>query len=228
MLMGYPQVDRDLREYLESLGFDPSVSPIQAVPSTASRSDWATLKTTSLSCTECGLSKSRSHVVFGEGDLEAKIVFIGEGPSLDDEKAGKPFAGRSGELLTKMIEAMGLSREKVFITNIVKCRTLEDRNPESDEISTCRNILRKQLALLNPEIIVALGTIACQSLLQREEEIFKLRGEFKISTEFKRKDGSDIHIMPTFHPAFLLKNPNLKKAAWEDIQKVMLKSGLKS
>jgi len=164
-------------------------------------------------CTECPLHKTRSNVVFGEGNTNARLMFIGEGPGAEEDRQGRPFVGRAGQLLTKMINAMGLEREEVFIANIVKCRPPQNRNPFKDEISTCIGYLYKQIEIIKPEVIISLGGVAAQTLLNTEKGISRLRGKF---TEFK-----GIKIMPTFHPAYLLRNPKMKKPAWEDLQEVM-------
>lgn len=164
-------------------------------------------------CTECQLHKTRSNVVFGEGNTEARLMFIGEGPGAEEDRQGRPFVGRAGQLLTKMINAMGLERDDVFIANIVKCRPPQNRNPFKDEISTCIGYLYKQIEIIKPEVIISLGGVAAQTLLNTEKGISRLRGKF---TELK-----GIKVMPTFHPAYLLRNPKMKRPAWEDLQEVM-------
>lgn len=170
-------------------------------------------------CTECQLHKTRSNVVFGEGNTDARLMFIGEGPGAEEDRQGRPFVGRAGQLLTKMINAMGLEREDVFITNIVKCRPPQNRNPFKDEISTCIGYLHKQIEIIKPEVIISLGGVAAQTLLNTEKGISRLRGKF---TEL-----NGIKLMPTFHPAYLLRNPKMKRPAWEDLQEVMKILGLK-
>ena len=145
-------------------------------------------------------------------------MFIGEGPSDEDDTTGEPFAGHSGQLLTKMIEAMGLTRDRVFITNVVKCRPPGNRNPEPGEISACHRILEAQIDLVAPQVIVCLGTVAAQTILGNQETIGKLRARFH---ELRRSNGAVIRVMPTYHPAFLLRNPDMKKPVWEDLRMVM-------
>ena len=145
-------------------------------------------------------------------------MFVGEGPGADEDAQGEPFVGRAGQLLTKMIEAMGLKRSDVYIANIVKSRPPGNRNPEPAEIATCLPFLKKQIEIIQPKVIVCLGKIAAQTLLQTEIPITKLRGQFQ--------DYGGIQVMPTYHPAFLLRNPPMKKFVWEDLKKVMSLLGL--
>jgi uracil-DNA glycosylase family 4 len=164
-------------------------------------------------CKRCKLSRTRQHIVFGTGNPHAKLVFVGEAPGADEDEQGVPFVGRAGKLLTKMIEAMGYTRDQVYICNVIKCRPPENRNPEADEVEACEPFLKKQLALIQPQVIVALGRYACQSLLKFEGALSTVRGDWA------KYEGIDL--MPTFHPAYLLRNPPKKKEAWEDLQKVM-------
>ena len=232
-------VDRDLYEYLECLGFDPaeiSASPATVPPPAQAKPqsttilslEWSGLLNQALECLNCKLSKCRSKVVFGAGDLNARLMFVGEGPGDEEDKQGLPFMGRAGELLEKMIQAMGLRREDVYLTSVVKCRPPENRNPDADEIAACSEYLKKQIGLVDPEVVVALGTFAGQALLASDLPIGRLRGDFRSSPLQKRKDGSDLWILATYHPAFLLRNPSMKKPVWEDLQKVMQKLGLKA
>jgi uracil-DNA glycosylase len=163
-------------------------------------------------CRKCGLHRGRTQVVFGTGDPTAALVFIGEAPGHDEDVQGEPFVGAAGQLLNRIIAAIGLRREQVYILNIIKCRPPQNRNPQPDEIAACWPILQAQLACLRPRIICALGTFAAQTLLQTEERISRLRGRF-------HRLG-DIQVMPTYHPAFLLRNPQYKRAVWEDMQLV--------
>ena len=164
-------------------------------------------------CTRCKLSKSRLRLVFGEGSLNAKLVFVGEAPGRDEDKSGRPFVGRAGQLLTKIIRAMGLARRDVYIMNIVKCRPPQNRNPQDDEINTCEPFMLRQLEIIRPNIICALGTFSTQTLLKTKEPISRLRGKFY--------DYHGIKLMPTYHPAYLLRNPYKKKDVWEDLQIIM-------
>ncbi len=171
-------------------------------------------------CTRCKLCKGRNSIVFGEGNPKAELVFVGEGPGEQEDLQGRPFVGRAGQLLDKMIEAMGLKREQVYIVNVVKCRPPENRNPEPDEIEKCSPFLFRQLDVLQPKVIVALGKFATQFFLGNEEaKISQVRGKFHAFRGSK--------VMPTFHPAYLLRNPPAKKEVWEDLLKVASELSLK-
>jgi uracil-DNA glycosylase family 4 len=163
-------------------------------------------------CTRCRLHEGRQSLVFGEGNLHAALVFVGEAPGREEDLQGRPFVGQAGELLTRIIEAIDLTRDEVYIANIVKCRPPQNRNPQPDEIRTCLPFLRKQLEAIRPKIICALGTFAAQTLLETEERISILRGKFYAY--------QDARLMPTYHPAFLLRNPQFKRAVWEDMKMV--------
>jgi len=163
-------------------------------------------------CTQCKLHAQRKNIVFGVGNPDARLVFVGEGPGRDEDIQGEPFVGKAGQLLTRIILAIGLKREEVYIANIVKCRPPENRNPQPDEIKACEPFLFKQLDIIQPKIICALGNFAAQTLLMTGEKITKLRGRFH---NFK-----GIKLMPTYHPAFLLRNPNMKRDVWEDMQMI--------
>lgn len=171
-------------------------------------------------CKRCKLCKTRTNIVFGIGSPKAKLMFIGEGPGEDEDLKGEPFVGRAGQLLTNIIKAMGLKREDVYIANVVKCRPPQNRNPEPDEISACRPFLEKQIEAIKPQIIVALGNWAAQTLLNTDKGITKIRGQF-----FYYKDS--IKIIPTYHPSYLLRNEGKKKEVWDDMQRVMAEFGLK-
>ena len=167
-------------------------------------------------CTRCKLSRGRSNIVFGEGDPKAVLVFVGEGPGQEEDEQGRPFVGAAGQLLTDIIvKGMKLRREDVYICNIVKCRPPDNRNPEHDEIEACEPFLKKQLQAINPGVIVALGNVAVKTLLKTDKGITTLRGKWQVY--------EGVPLMPTFHPAYLLRNPGDKKLVWEDIQKVMEK-----
>ncbi len=164
-------------------------------------------------CTRCKLCHGRTNIVFGVGSPHARLMFVGEGPGRDEDLQGEPFVGRAGQLLTKMIEAMGYRREEVYIGNIVKCRPPDNRYPEPEEVATCTPFLLKQIAAIGPKVIVTLGNLASQTLLQTKTGITSLRGRFH--------DLNGIPLMPTFHPAYLLRNPEMKKPCWEDLKQVM-------
>ncbi|MGD8226900.1 MAG: uracil-DNA glycosylase [Desulfobacteraceae bacterium] len=169
-------------------------------------------------CKRCKLGDGRTNVVFGEGSPEARLVFVGEGPGREEDEAGYPFVGEAGRLLTKIIKAMGLSREEVYICNVVKCRPPKNRDPEQDEIETCLPFLKAQLDLIRPQVICTLGRIAAQALLGREFKITRERGRWH--------SFMNIPLMATYHPAYLLRNPSAKRQVWDDIQKIMKHMGL--
>jgi len=164
-------------------------------------------------CQRCKLARGRTNLVFGVGNPEAHLVFVGEAPGADEDAQGEPFVGKAGQLLNKMIEAMGYRREDVYICNVVKCRPPGNRNPEPDEIEACEPFLKKQLAALRPRVIVTLGKFAAQCLLRDETPISRLRGNFRTY--------EGVQLMPTFHPAYLLRDPSKKKETWEDLKSVM-------
>ncbi len=161
-------------------------------------------------CTRCKLHKGRKNIVFGVGDPKAWLVFVGEAPGADEDDQGEPFVGRAGQLLTRIIEAMKLTRDQVYICNIIKCRPPGNRNPEPDEIASCEPFLIGQLQAIKPKLICALGNFAAQILLRTKEPISKLRGRFY--------SYQGIPVLPTFHPAYLLRNPHEKKTVWEDMK----------
>ncbi len=164
-------------------------------------------------CRRCPLGIRRTNLVFGEGNYQADLVFVGEAPGADEDREGRPFVGRAGQLLTKIIDAMGLTRQDVYICNILKCRPPGNRNPEPREIEACEPFLVKQLQAISPRAICALGTFAAKTLLKKEVPITALRGRFHTYEGIK--------VMPTFHPAYLLRNPSAKKQVWEDVQIIM-------
>jgi DNA polymerase len=202
-------------------------APPKAVPSTnTSASTSMTMKLPTLEsvradigeCTRCKLHKGRKNIVFGVGSPKARLVFVGEAPGEDEDIQGEPFVGKAGQLLTKMIEAMGLQRSDVYICNTVKCRPPNNRNPEPDELEACEGFLKGQLASLEPEVIVTLGKFAAQALLRDQSPISRLRGNWR------QYEG--IPLMPTFHPAYLLRSPGEKGKVWDDLKQVMKKLGL--
>jgi uracil-DNA glycosylase family 4 len=164
-------------------------------------------------CRRCKLCAGRKQIVFGSGNPKARLVFVGEGPGAEEDAQGLPFVGAAGQLLTKMIVAMGLTREDVYICNVVKCRPPGNRNPEPDEIAACEPFLRAQLQSIGPEVVVALGKFAAQTLLREGTPITRLRGQWRTYQGMK--------LMPTFHPAYLLRNPAEKKPCWADLKAVM-------
>ncbi len=167
-------------------------------------------------CRRCPLSEGRTNLVFGEGSPLARLMFVGEGPGASEDREGRPFVGRAGQLLTRMIKAMGLERSEVYIANVVKCRPPSNRDPEQSEIEKCFPFLREQIKAISPEVIVGLGRVAVSSLLGRKVSMGRTRGNFEYF------DG--IPLMPTYHPAFLLRKEHERKwkaEAWEDLKKVM-------
>jgi uracil-DNA glycosylase len=170
-------------------------------------------------CTRCRLATTRNKIVFGAGNEHAELVFVGEGPGRDEDMQGLPFVGRAGKLLTQMIEAMTLTRDQVYIANVVKCRPPENRKPEEDESATCSPFLYRQIDAIAPKAIVCLGLTAAQSLLKTKDSISKIRGEW---LEYR-----GTKLMVTYHPAYLLRNPPAKADVWKDLQKVMALLGLK-
>jgi len=177
----------------------------------------AAIEVLNLGCRRCRLCEGRTHVVFGVGSPRARLMFVGEGPGRDEDLRGEPFVGRAGELLTKAIEAMGLKREQVYIANVVKCRPPSNRNPEPDEMAACLPFLEAQIEAISPAVIVCLGAVAAKGLLNATA-ISKLRGKWQ------RLGGADV--MPTFHPAYLLRNPSAKRDFWADLKEVMARLGL--
>ena len=163
-------------------------------------------------CTRCKLHQQRTHIVFGVGHPEAELMFVGEAPGRDEDVQGLPFVGRAGQLLTKIIESIGLNRDQVYIANVIKCRPPENRSPEPSEVRTCEPFLFGQIDAVKPKVIVALGTLAARTLLRTEDPISRMRGRVY--------DYRGAKLVPTFHPAFLLRSPERKRDVWEDMKKV--------
>jgi len=197
---------------------------IEFIPSlSASRDSLSlTIKEKILNCQECGLSQGRTNAVPGEGTLEADLMFVGEAPGRDEDIQGRPFVGRAGQLLTKIIHAMKFSREDVYITNVVKCRPPENRTPRREEVERCKHYLLQQIQMINPRVIVTLGKVATDFFIKSRMGMTSLRGQFH---EF-----GPIRIMPTFHPSYLIRNEDnkkIKKMVWEDMKMVMAFLGKK-
>jgi uracil-DNA glycosylase len=186
--------------------------PLAGKPLAGPGSALQRLETSSAGCTRCKLSQGRTTIVFGSGSPEARLVIIGEGPGEEEDRQGKPFVGKAGQLLTKMLASVGITREEVYICNIVKCRPPGNRNPEPDEIAACAPYLAGQLAAIQPGVICALGTFAAQQLLRTREPISRLRGQL-------HKLGGAV-VIPTFHPAYLLRNPGPepRRQAYDDLK----------
>jgi uracil-DNA glycosylase family 4 len=186
--------------------------PLRGEPFAGPAAGLRRLETDIAGCTRCKLSRGRTTIVFGTGDPAARLVLIGEGPGEEEDRQGKPFVGRAGQLLTRMLESVGITREEVYICNIVKCRPPGNRNPEPDEIAACAPFLAGQLAAIQPGVICALGTFAAQQLLHTKEPISRLRGQM-------HRLGAAL-VIPTFHPAFLLRNPGptYRRQAYDDLK----------
>jgi DNA polymerase len=163
-------------------------------------------------CTRCPLHQQRTHVVHTEGNRKARLMFVGEAPGADEDIQARPFVGRAGQLLTKIIEAIGMTREEVLIGNVNRCRPPGNRAPTTEEASVCKPYLLREIAVVQPEVIVVLGNTAMKNLLDTREGITRLRGQFQ--------DYKGIKVMPTFHPAYLLRDPSKKRETWEDLKKV--------
>lgn len=209
-----PTVSTEARNYLDagvsggysSLGQQVRLDTLEA------------LRTFIGECERCKLHAGRSHLVFGEGSPEAKLVFVGEGPGREEDEAGTPFVGEAGRLLTRIIKAMGLTREEVYICNVVKCRPPKNRDPEKEEMDACIPFLKGQLTIIRPQVICTLGRVAGKCLIGENFKITMERGNWR--------SCMGIPLMPTYHPAYLLRNPSAKRQVWEDIQKIMKRLGL--
>ncbi|MCM2263688.1 MAG: uracil-DNA glycosylase [Desulfuromonadales bacterium] len=204
-------------EYLRDLGFDEVPAAVRSgtIPSArvqggetldAIRADLG-------DCCRCGLNQGRQKVVFGVGNPQARLVLVGEAPGREEDEKGEPFVGEAGRLLDRILFAMGLQRDEVYICNVLKCRPPNNRNPEPNEVATCEPFLIRQLAAICPQVIVALGLFAVQTLLQNKAPIGKVRGTWQ--------QYQGIPLMPTYHPAYLLRNPNGKREVWADMKQVM-------
>ena len=213
---------------LRDLGFthlDLSAAPRTMVAESAAApqetggvDEWQALMAAAHNCTACRLAGTRKNVVFGVGSLNADLMFIGEAPGRDEDEQGEPFVGRAGQLLTDIIKAMKLSRDQVYIANVIKCRPPENRNPEPDELDACRPFIRRQVELIQPKVIVTLGKFGLQSLTGKGYGISSVRGQWL--------DYNGIKLMPTYHPAYLLRTPAAKKDVWADMKKVMAELGI--
>jgi DNA polymerase len=200
-------------------GSGEPVASLFAEPAIARATSLAELRDAIGDCQRCKLAPHRTNLVFGVGDPHARLVFVGEGPGADEDAQGEPFVGRAGQLLTEIItKGMRLRRQDVYIANVVKCRPPGNRNPEPDEVEACEPFLARQLALIGPEVVVALGKFAAQTLLRTKTPITQLRGRWF--------DYRGVKLMPTFHPAYLLRNPAEKRMVWQDIQQVMRVLGI--
>lgn len=181
--------------------------------------DWAALEAAVADCRRCKLCEMRTKTVFGVGDRHAELMFIGEGPGQDEDQQGEPFVGRAGQLLDKMLAAVGLVREQVYIANIVKCRPPRNRNPEPEEASACRPYLERQIALIRPKLIISLGAVSANNLLGNTDAVGRLRGK---PHRYQPTDGTDaIPLMVTYHPSYYLRTPAEKAKGWQDLQQII-------
>ncbi|MEX0900374.1 MAG: uracil-DNA glycosylase [Gammaproteobacteria bacterium] len=192
-------------------------APVGAAPSRreladASTLDWDTLQQTVSTCTACDLHRSRTQTVFGTGDRNARWMLVGEAPGAEEDRQGEPFVGRAGQLLNAMLAAAGAPRERVYIANTLKCRPPDNRDPKSDELTACRAFLDRQIALVEPELILVVGRIAAQTLLASDQPIGKLRGTVH------RYGTRETPLVATYHPAYLLRSPGQKRRAWDDLK----------
>jgi uracil-DNA glycosylase len=191
--------------YIDARRAPPSVVP-------GATRDLEGLKKFLEGCPRCKLSRYRKNIVFGQGNPHAELMFVGEAPGREEDEQGLAFVGRAGQLLTKIIEAIGRKREDVWISNVLKCRPPDNRNPEADEVAACMPFLEEQIRLVSPRVIVTLGTFAVQAVLGTDEPIGRLRGRWQTA--------HGVRVMPTFHPAFLLRSPERKKDVWDDLKRV--------
>jgi len=227
-IKGFNSAIEEVKNHLEFLaasgcrGFDCSKKSLDIVKSWGSKEislpeTLESIRKDLGDCRRCRLCDGRRNIVFGEGNHSAKLVFVGEGPGYEEDQRGRPFVGAAGQLLTKIIQAIKLTREQVYICNIIKCRPPKNRNPLPDEILACSPFLQRQIAVLKPDFICALGTFATQTLLKTKEPISRLRGNFH--------KYRGIRVLPTYHPAYLLRNPDKKRDVWEDMKMLMNEMG---
>ncbi len=217
----YLQLLATVREYVEEqleLGFMELQEPKQESP--YANFDLIQLDADAQNCTRCVLHESRNSVVFGVGNPNASLMFVGEAPGADEDRQGEPFVGRAGQLLTRIIEAMKFTRDNVYIANVLKCRPPGNRNPAPDEIEMCRPYLERQIELIHPKVIVALGSFAAKLLINTTTGISALRGQFHTYPKAGKQENAP-RIMPTYHPAYLLRNPSAKRDVWDDMKKVL-------
>src|SRR5688572_23356812 len=205
--MSLEEVARQL-EFLRDIGVDTLSLPKKSNPQQPV-DELALIRSDIGDCQRCKLAPTRTNIVFGSGNPNSELVFVGEAPGFDEDQQGLPFVGRAGQLLTKIIESIEIRREEVYICNILKCRPPDNRNPEPDEVLACNPFLRRQLAAIRPKVVCCLGTFAAQNLLQTTAAISKLRGRFY--------DVEGMRVIATFHPAYLLRSPEKKRDVWEDM-----------
>lgn len=211
--------EQQRRAYLDAMGIDVwvqrdapatevEIAAVEPAPS-AGDLDWTGLQQTVSKCTGCSLHETRTQTVFGVGNPEADWLFIGEAPGAEEDRRGEPFVGRSGQLLDQMLAAIGQSRGSVFIANIIKCRPPNNRDPKPEEASACRGYLERQIEIINPKIIIAVGKISAQNLLGTDAPVGRMRG--------KRHSFGNVPLVVTYHPAYLLRSPSQKRKSWEDL-----------
>lgn len=204
-------------EYLRDLGFDEVPAAVRSgsavIGGAPAVESLDAIRAELGNCCRCGLNQGRQKVVFGVGNPHARLVLVGEAPGREEDEKGEPFVGEAGRLLDRILYAMGLSRDEVYICNVLKCRPPDNRDPEPAEVAACEPFLIRQLAAIHPQVIVALGRFAIQTLLQSKEPISKLRGTWQ--------QYQGIPLMPTYHPAYLLRNPNGKREVWSDMKQVV-------
>lgn len=204
-------------EYLRDLGYEDVPAPVRDVsasaPGTVGSETLEEIRADLGDCQRCGLGSTRQCLVFGVGNPKARLVLVGEAPGREEDERGEPFVGEAGRLLDRILFAMGLSRAEVYICNVLKCRPPNNRNPEADEVATCEPFLIRQIAAIQPQVIVALGLFAVQTLLQSKVPISRVRGTWQ--------QYQGIPLMPTYHPAYLLRNPNGKREVWSDMKLVI-------
>jgi uracil-DNA glycosylase family 4 len=217
-----PGTLREVLRFYRALGFESMplrIKETASAPPERKARALAGLKGHMGTCTKCDLCRGRTNVVFGEGNPDAELMFVGEAPGKEEDRQGRPFVGDAGKLLDRLIDRMGFSREEVYIANILKCRPPGNRDPKEEEIEACLPVLKKQIEIVAPRVIISLGRISAQTLLGTKTPISKLRGKFaKLGT---------VLVMPTYHPAYLLRNPKAKMVVWEDAQQVLKKLGRK-
>jgi uracil-DNA glycosylase family 4 len=214
----------DNLEFYQQLGMgfvmappaESAQSPESEIPPVSDGEALSSLEKEILSCKKCRLSETRTQAVPGEGNRQAALMFVGEGPGRDEDRMGRPFVGRAGQLLTKIIKAMEFERSEVYITNVVKCRPPQNRNPLDDEVESCKAFLLDQIRIINPAVIVTLGKVAADFFVPGSPTMGSIRGKFHLY--------GDIPVMPTYHPAYLIRNErnrDLKRKVWEDMKQVM-------
>ncbi len=215
-------MERDPEKLLDNLGENLQFLSLLGVDFITRDTSFSSLEKEILSCQKCPLSQTRTHAVPGEGNLNAELLFVGEAPGRDEDIQGRPFVGKAGQLLTKIIQAMTFQRQEVYITNVVKCRPPGNRNPQGMEIESCKGYLLAQIDMIKPRVIVTLGKVAADFFISSHLGMTALRGDFY--------DFHQTQVMPTFHPSYLIRNEgnrNLKRMVWEDMKKVMAFLGRK-